>query len=126
MEQEFNQTPNQEPEQVVEPTTEPIVEPTQDDSGKNFSIAALVCGILGLCGGVIPVVQYFTLVLAVLGIVFGVIGMKKTKATSGKANGMAVAGMVLGIVGVGLTLVLLCVASCAALAAVGALAESLG
>lgn len=43
---------------------------------KNISIAALVCGILGIVGSFIPVVQYFTLVLAILGIVFGVKGRK--------------------------------------------------
>ena len=33
------------------------------NTGKNLSIAALVCGILGIVGGFIPVVQYFTTVL---------------------------------------------------------------
>ena len=44
----------------------------QNNTGKNFSIAALVCGILGIVGSFIPIVSYFTLVLAILGIVFGV------------------------------------------------------
>lgn len=38
---------------------------------KGLAIAALVCGILGIIGSYIPVVQYFTFVLAILGIVFG-------------------------------------------------------
>ena len=56
---------------------------------KNISIAALVCGILGIVGSFIPVVQYFTLVLAILGIVFGV---KGRKAEGNDKRGMATAG----------------------------------
>lgn len=67
-------------------------------SGKGKSIAALVCGILGIVGSFIPVVCYFTLVLAILGIVFGAKGMKEAKVT-GEGKGLAVAGLVLGIIG---------------------------
>ncbi len=58
-----------------------------------MAIAALVCGILGIVGGFIPVVMYFTLVLSILGIVFGV----KARKTGG--GGLATAGLVCGIVG---------------------------
>lgn len=47
------------------------------NTGKNLSIAALVCGILGIVGGFIPVVQYFTTVLSILAIIFGVMGRKR-------------------------------------------------
>lgn len=69
------------------------------------SIAALVCGILGLVGGWFPLIQYFTLVLAIVAIVLGV------KARKGKGkNGMATAGLVLGIIGVAGTVAsILCV-----------------
>lgn len=63
-----------------------------------MSIAALVCGILGIIGSFIPIVMYFTLVLAILGIVFGAKGMKIAKAT-GQGKGLATAGLVLGIIG---------------------------
>ena len=63
---------------------------------KNISIAALVCGILGIVGSFIPVVQYFTLVLAILGIVFGVKGRKLAEPGN---TGLATAGFVLGIIG---------------------------
>lgn len=65
-----------------------------------MGVAALVCGILGIIGGFIPVVCYFTLVLAILGIVFG----SKTRAqamATGQPAGLGTAGMVMGIVGVG-------------------------
>lgn len=66
------------------------------NNGKNFSIAALICGILGIVGSFIPVVCYFTLVLAILGIVFGVIGRKRAQPNE---RGLATAGLVLGIIG---------------------------
>jgi hypothetical protein len=69
------------------------------NNGKGLSIAALVCGILGIVGSFIPFVGYFTLVLAILGIIFGVIGMKKCNANGGEGKGLAVAGLVLGIIG---------------------------
>lgn len=65
------------------------------------SIIALVCGLVGL------ILSFFTssvavpviaLVLAVIGIVFGALGMKESK-TTGNGHGLAVAGLVLGIIG---------------------------
>ena len=63
------------------------------NTGKNLSIAALVCGILGIVGVFIPVVVYFTPVLAILAVIFGVMGRKRL----GK-SGLATAGLVLGII----------------------------
>ncbi len=68
------------------------------NNSKGLSIAALVCGIIGIVGGWIPGVTYVALPLAILGIIFGVIGMKKAKA-SGESKGLAVAGLVCGIIG---------------------------
>lgn len=72
--------------------------PAAPNPTNGMAIAALVCGILGIVGAFIPGVAYFTLVLAVLGIIFGVIGMKKAKEI-GTGNGLAISGLVLGIVG---------------------------
>ena len=65
-------------------------------NGKNMSIVALVCGILGIVGSFFFIVQYFTLVLAIIGIVFGVKGRKTCEPNQ---TGMATAGLVLGIIG---------------------------
>ncbi|MEG1764808.1 MAG: DUF4190 domain-containing protein [Oscillospiraceae bacterium] len=62
-----------------------------------MAIAALVCGILGIIGGFIPVVCYFTLVLSILGIIFGAKARKQV-AEDGK-QGIALAGLICGIVG---------------------------
>lgn len=69
------------------------------NNGKGFSIAALVMGILGIVGGWFPIVGYFTLVMAILGIIFGAKGRKMSAAAEGKASGLATAGLVLGIIG---------------------------
>ena len=68
--------------------------PSNDYSG--ICIAALVLGLLGIVGGFIPVVRYFTLVCSILAIIFGVKGRKKRS----RHSGMATAGLVLGIIGV--------------------------
>lgn len=93
----------------------------QNNTGKNFSIAALVCGILGIVGSFIPIVSYFTLVLAILGIVFGV---KGRKMATPETKGLATAGFVLGIIGVCFAVIGVICAICAIgmLAAMGAAA----
>ena len=59
------QTPDQQPQEP------------KGSNAKGFSIAALVCGILGIIGAWIPVVAYVTFILAILGIVFGAMGRKR-------------------------------------------------
>ena len=72
---------------------------TSEKNGKGMSIAALVLGILGIIGGWFPIVCYFTTVCAILGLIFGIIGRKRSTAALGKASGIATAGLVLGIIG---------------------------
>lgn len=74
------------------------------NNGKGLGIAALVCGIVGIVGGFIPYVGYFTLILSILGVVFGALSMKKLKAVNQPA-GLATAGLVLGIVGCAFSLI---------------------
>ena len=61
------------------------------NNGKGMSIAALVCGILGVVLCWVPIASWVVLVLSILGIVFGANGMKKCKAT-GQSQGLAIAG----------------------------------
>ena len=74
---------------------------TEDGTNHPMNIAALVCGILGIAGNCIPYVSSVAWLLAILGIVFGVIGKKYPGAKLGKA------GMICGIVGLGLLLLLI-------------------
>ncbi len=97
--------------------------PTPEGQETNkMSIAALVCGILGIVGSFIPVISYFTLVLAILGIVFGSKGMKIAKIT-GQGQGLATAGLVLGIIGTafGVIGVLCIICAAGAMAAAGSM-----
>lgn len=92
-----------------------------ENKSNGMAVAALVCGILGIIGSFIPVVMYFTAVLAVLGIVFGVKG-KKIAAESNSGKGLATAGLVLGIIGtVFAASGILCAVACAG--ALGSLAS---
>jgi hypothetical protein len=92
----------------------------QNNPDNNMAIAALVCGILGIIGSFIPVVCYFTTVLAILGVVFGV---KAKKTALPGQTGMATAGLVLGIIGVAFAAVGVICSICA-LAAIGTIANS--
>ena len=71
---EFNNQNNQPVQQPVQPIP---VEP--EKQGNPISIVAMICGIIGIVCGFIPVpgVSIAGLILAILGIVFGAIGMKK-------------------------------------------------
>lgn len=92
--------------------TKNFPEPPMKD-GKGMSIAGLVLGILGLVGGFIPVVNYFTTVCAILGLIFACIGRKRSKLAYGKASGIATAGLVLSIIGTSFAaLGVLCTIAC--------------
>lgn len=69
------------------------------DSGKGFSIAALVCGILGIIFSFIGLISILGLIISILGVVFGAVGSDKSKSALGTTNGLATAGLVCGIIG---------------------------
>jgi len=98
----------QPPQQVNVPVNvqvnTPVYAPVSVKKNSSLGTAALVCGILGICGGAIELVQYFTFILAILAIVFGKVARKKAKYT-GQPAGAATAGMVLGIIGVTVTII---------------------
>lgn len=103
-----NQNPNPNPNFGNPMPGQPV------NDGNGFSIAALICGILGIIGSWIPVVTYFTTVFAILGLIFGLKGRKMSIAAYGKPSGMATAGFVLGIIGCAFAaLGLICVLACA-------------
>ena len=102
--------------QQVPQTPPPGMPPA--NPGKGLGVAALVLGIVGLVFCFF--LPYVGLPCALVGIILGVIGMKKSKE-AGAPAGMAVAGMVCGIIALGLNIVcIICI--CAAIGAVGGLA----
>ncbi|MBQ8146563.1 MAG: DUF4190 domain-containing protein [Clostridia bacterium] len=75
---------------------QPEVKPS---AGKGFSIAALVLGIVGVVFGFIPAISFIALPCALVGLILGVMGRKKSKLALGKSSGIATAGFVLSIIG---------------------------
>src|SRR5688500_2547679 len=59
-----------------------------------MGIAALVLGIVGLLISFIPLVGIVGIVLTLLAILFGAIGLRKREG-----RGLAIAGLVLGVIG---------------------------
>jgi hypothetical protein len=110
--QQFNQPQYQQPQyqqpqyqqpQYQQPQyQQPYNNQAPQSNNNGLSVAALICGIVGLVGGWIPVVRYFTLVSAIVAIILGVMGRKKA-AQLGQSTKLATAGMVLGIISVGIT-----------------------
>lgn len=87
------------------------------------AIIALVCGILAVILSLIAtstVLFIVALVLGILGIIFGAMGMKEAKA-SGTGKGLAVAGLVCGIIGTVVCAIMFACVVCAATAIAGAL-----
>jgi hypothetical protein len=74
-----------------------------------ISLVAGILGLLGMCVGIIPVVGWFCSVpgglLGLAAVIMGVLGINQVKAKGEKGKGMAVAGLILGV----LTLLGLCV-----------------
>jgi hypothetical protein len=99
---------------VMEAPVAPVspVPPTPASKTNVLSIISLVGGILGLLGmclGVIPVVGLFCSVpgglFGLAALILGLVGINKVKTTGEKGRGMAIAGLILGV----LTLLGLCV-----------------
>lgn len=79
----------------------------------------MVCGIIAVVGAFIPIVTWVAWLIGILGIVFGALGMKKSKETN-SGHGLAVAGLVLGIIGtviglIGFLCIVICVSAAGAL-----------
>lgn len=76
---------------------QPPTNPPQPNPGLGLGIASMVMGILGVLGCWIPIVNIFTGILAIIGIILAAISIKKTPL--GSSKGMAIAGLVCSIIG---------------------------
>lgn len=89
---------------------------------KNMAIAALVCGIVGIVGSFIPYVSYVAPLCAIAGIVFGALALKRIKAgEEPESKGLAIGGLVCGIVATAESVIAVLCVICAACAVAGAL-----
>jgi hypothetical protein len=75
--------------------------------GNGIGIAAGVCGIVAVALCWIPFIDYISIVLGALAIIFGVIGIRNANRYGGAGKGMAVTGIVCGIVGLAIALIFL-------------------
>lgn len=66
-----------------------------------FAVASLVCGIAAY------VVFFASVILVILAVVFGHLARRQIRASGGvqRGNGLAMAGLILGYIGIGLTIV---------------------
>lgn len=72
------------------------------DSGDSMAVTGLIFGILSAAIGWIPVCGLVALFPGMLGIIFGGLGLK-----SARKRGMAIAGIVLSIIGIALSFIVL-------------------
>ncbi|HWM22908.1 MAG TPA: DUF2510 domain-containing protein [Ilumatobacteraceae bacterium] len=68
-------------------------------TGNGIAIAAMVCGIVSVVVGWGPYVFWAGAVLAVLALIFGLVGLRRARET-GRRKGFAIAGVVTGAVGI--------------------------
>ena len=110
---------------------QPAPAPTQPGGGgpaaelpKGLSIAAMVCGIcsLAFC---IPILNYLTLPVGIVGLVLSIIAMKKCNRGEATGKGMAIAGLICSIVGIALWVVIILIIGII-FAAAGTAADGLG
>ena len=70
-------------------------------AGNGMAVAGLVLGIIGLLFGLIPLTFFIALPCGILGTIFGFAGRRRAKrGATGK--GMATAGLITGIIAIGL------------------------
>ncbi len=88
---------------------------------KTKSIIALVGGIVGMVGGFIPGVSYVAWLGPVVGLIFAILALKDKP--QGSDRGMAIAGLVLSIIGLALDLIMIICTVCVAGAIMNAAAQ---
>lgn len=87
---------------------------------KNLSIAALICGIVGIGGSFIPYAKYIMPLCAIASIVLGGIALSQIKKTGETENkSLALGGLICGIVSLAWGVVSIACTVCALLACAG-------
>jgi hypothetical protein len=108
----MSQGPETPPEQQTAPTPQPMppLPPEQQavyvqTRGNGMATTGFVTGLLGAIFSLIPFLFFVGFPLSVCGVVFSIIGLRRVKADPLRGGkGLAIAGLVLGIVGILLTI----------------------
>ena len=77
--------------------------------GNGLGVAGGVCGIVAVVLCWIPFVDYLSIVLGALAIIFGALGIRHSNAHGGGGKGMAITGLVTGIVALVISILFLAV-----------------
>ena len=89
------------------PPTEARANQAAAGSMSGLSLAAMICGITGLVLLIVPCIWWLGMVPDVLAVVLSCIALSKIRHGEASGRGMAIAGLVCGIVGIVITLPLL-------------------
>ncbi len=84
----------------MQPVAQPQAAPQE---GNGMAVSSLVLGIIGVIMSFIPIIGVVAWILGPLAIVFGAVGRGKAKRGA-PYGGMALAGLILGIVTVGIAI----------------------
>jgi hypothetical protein len=77
--------------------------------GNGVGVASGVLGIVGLVLSFIPVLDFVGVVLAILAVILGAVGIQRAGAAGGAGKGMAVTGLVCGLVALAVGLLFIAV-----------------
>lgn len=89
------------PNIYVQPAPYPYVVAAPPDPGAGQAVAALVLGIVAIVCAIIPCLQLIGLVTGIVGLVLGIVSRKSVTR-----HGMAVTGIVLSSISIGLTVII--------------------
>lgn len=94
-------TPQETPETKttdVNPAPAPKVEATPAPTEKSaLGITSLVLGIVGIVGSWIPILNNISFIIAILGVIFGAIGLRSVLKGTKAGKGITIAGFVISI-----------------------------
>jgi EamA domain-containing membrane protein RarD len=78
--------------------------PAAPQPRNGLGIAALCCGLIGVLVGLIPAVFLGSGALGILGITFGIIGIRRVKRGEATNRGMAIIGLITGVIAAALAI----------------------
>lgn len=87
-------------QRFVDPAGVPTWAPVQQQPRRGLAVASFVIGLVALAGAWLPFVFVVAAIGAVVGIVFGVLGMRTAARQGGHGRGFATTGIVLSVVAI--------------------------